>query len=137
MVDQPIHYDVFLAHNSADKPAVETIAMRLREAGLHPFLDKWHLTPGMPWQTELEEALTLLPNPGRPILLIVDQFAELFTHGGANLPLGRSGRRFRKSGPTNATSVCEREHRPFSLESYPCSLGGPSTQTSSKSPRDR
>jgi len=51
-------YDVFLSHNSVDKPAVEAIALRLREmAHLEPFLDKWHLIPGEPWQEALEEAL--------------------------------------------------------------------------------
>ena len=51
-------YDVFLSHNSADKEAVENIAQRLRqEAKLQPFLDKWHLIPGEPWQEGLEEAL--------------------------------------------------------------------------------
>lgn len=51
-------YDVFLSHNSVDKPAVEAIARRLREeARLEPFLDKWHLVPGEPWQEALEEAL--------------------------------------------------------------------------------
>jgi hypothetical protein len=52
------HYDVFLSHTSGDKDAVERIARRLRaEAQLEPFLDKWHLIPGNPWQEELEQAL--------------------------------------------------------------------------------
>lgn len=52
-------YDVFLSHNSVDKPAVEELARRLAgEAGLNPFLDKWHLVPGEPWQEALEAALT-------------------------------------------------------------------------------
>ncbi|MGD2048283.1 MAG: SUMF1/EgtB/PvdO family nonheme iron enzyme [Chloroflexota bacterium] len=51
-------FDVFLSHNSADKSAVELIAHRLRtEAGLNPFLDKWHLVPGVSWQQALEDAL--------------------------------------------------------------------------------
>jgi formylglycine-generating enzyme required for sulfatase activity len=51
-------YDVFLSHNGADKPHVEALAGRLEdEAGLKPFLDKWHLVPGEPWQEALEEAL--------------------------------------------------------------------------------
>ena len=50
-------YDVFLSHSSADKPAVEDLARRLRELGIEPFLDKWHLIPGDPWQEALEEAL--------------------------------------------------------------------------------
>ena len=57
MGDQPT-YDVFLSHNSADKEAVELLARRLtEEAGLNPFLDKWHLVPGEPWQEALEVAL--------------------------------------------------------------------------------
>ena len=51
------HYDVFLSHNSADKLAVQTLADRLRAAGLAPFLDIWHLIPGTPWQEGIEEAL--------------------------------------------------------------------------------
>ncbi len=50
-------YDVFLSHASADKPNVEALARRLRDDGLEPFLDKWHLIPGEPWQEALEEAL--------------------------------------------------------------------------------
>ncbi len=51
-------YDVFLSHNIGDKPAVEALAQKLLDAGLTPFLDKWHLVPGEPWQEALEEALT-------------------------------------------------------------------------------
>ncbi len=51
-------YDVFLSHCSADKPAVEAIAVRLRdEAGLRPFLDKWALVPGESWMPALERGL--------------------------------------------------------------------------------
>jgi len=50
-------YDVFLSHAGGDKPAVERLATKLREAGVEPFLDKWHLIPGQPWQEALEEAL--------------------------------------------------------------------------------
>ncbi len=51
-------YHVFLSHSSADKPAVEQLARRLRdEAHLNPFLDKWHLVPGAPWQPALVQAL--------------------------------------------------------------------------------
>jgi len=54
---EPMPYDVFLSHAGADKPAVERLAKKLREAGVEPFLDKWHLIPGEPWQEALEEAL--------------------------------------------------------------------------------
>lgn len=50
-------YDVFLSHAGQDKPAVEELARRLRRRRLKPFLDKWHLVPGEPWQEALEEAL--------------------------------------------------------------------------------
>ena len=51
-------YDVFLSHASPDKPAVEELARRLSAESLKPFLDRWHLVPGEPWQEALEEALT-------------------------------------------------------------------------------
>jgi hypothetical protein len=51
-------YDVFLSHTSADKDDVEAIARHLADdAALSPFVDKWHLIPGNPWQEELEQAL--------------------------------------------------------------------------------
>jgi len=50
-------YAVFLSYASADKPAVEALARRLREDGLEPFLDIWHLVPGEPWQEALEGTL--------------------------------------------------------------------------------
>lgn len=50
-------YDIFLSHATADKPAVEYLARKLQEAGIAPFLDKWHLIPGRVWQTELANGL--------------------------------------------------------------------------------
>ena len=50
-------YDVFLSHNGDDKKPVIEIAQRLRDAGLRPFLDAWHLVPGEPWQEALEDAI--------------------------------------------------------------------------------
>lgn len=50
-------YDVFLSHNSADKPAVENLARRLVKAGIQPWLDTWNLIPGEPWQEAIEQAL--------------------------------------------------------------------------------
>jgi len=52
------HYDVFLSHNGADQADVVTLAEALRTQGhLRPFLDRWHLIPGMPWQEAIEAAL--------------------------------------------------------------------------------
>lgn len=50
-------YDVFLSHNSRDKPAVETIAYKLRAAELNPWLDKEQLIPGTKWQGGLAGGL--------------------------------------------------------------------------------
>jgi len=55
---KPDRYDVFLSHNNRDQEAVETLGRRLvLDAKLRPFLDKWHLIPGAPWQAALEGAL--------------------------------------------------------------------------------
>jgi hypothetical protein len=55
----PTQYDVFLSHQSGDKQLVEILATQLEDKeGLKPFLDKWHLIPGDPWQEALEEALS-------------------------------------------------------------------------------
>ena len=51
------HFDVFLSHNSGEKPTVERIAEKLKRVGLEPWLDKWYLTPGGDWQTELAVGL--------------------------------------------------------------------------------
>src|SRR5437660_8414604 len=50
-------YDVFLSHSKSNIAAVEQVARELAAAGLKPFLDKWHLVPGEPWQEALERAL--------------------------------------------------------------------------------
>jgi TIR domain len=52
-----VDFDVFLFHNSADKPAVEEIACKLKDAGFQPWLDKWCLTPGETFQRGLAEGL--------------------------------------------------------------------------------
>ncbi len=57
MTDTTAQSDVFLSHNSADKPAVESLAQRLLAAGIRPWLDSWNLIPGDPWQEGIEEAL--------------------------------------------------------------------------------
>ncbi len=51
-------FDVFLCHNSKDKPEVKVIANQLKERGLLPWLDEWELQPGTPWQRTLEEQIT-------------------------------------------------------------------------------
>jgi hypothetical protein len=50
-------FDVFLSHNAQDKPVVERIALKLKENGLEPWFDKWHLTSGGNWQDDLAAGL--------------------------------------------------------------------------------
>jgi GUN4-like/TIR domain len=50
-------FDVFLCHNSKDKPEVIEIAHELIRQGIKPWLDKWQLPPGLPWQPLLEEQI--------------------------------------------------------------------------------
>jgi hypothetical protein len=53
----PDEFDVFLSHNSQDKPLVEEIGAQLRGKGLRVWLDKWELRPGFPWQEGIEEGV--------------------------------------------------------------------------------
>ncbi len=50
-------FDVFLCHNSEDKPAVKEIGGHLKERGILPWLDEWELRPGLPWQRLLEKQI--------------------------------------------------------------------------------
>lgn len=51
-------FDVFLSHNSADKPMVRRLAKKLQTRGLRVWLDESHLIPGRPWQEELESIIS-------------------------------------------------------------------------------
>jgi hypothetical protein len=53
----PDGFDVFLSHNSRDKPVVEEICTLLEKEGLRVWLDKKELRPGFPWQEGLEEGI--------------------------------------------------------------------------------
>jgi TIR domain len=46
-------FDVFLCHNSEDKPAVREIAQKLSEKKIKPWLDEEQIRPGTSWQTAL------------------------------------------------------------------------------------
>jgi nucleotide-binding universal stress UspA family protein len=48
---------VFLSHNSRDKPTVRQLAEALKARGLRVWLDEWELIPGRPWQEALEEMI--------------------------------------------------------------------------------
>ena len=53
-------FDVFLCHNSQDKPAVKKIAEELLARGLNPWFDEWELRPGLPWQRTLEGQISTI-----------------------------------------------------------------------------
>jgi WD40 repeat protein/energy-coupling factor transporter ATP-binding protein EcfA2 len=50
-------FDVFLSHNSLEKPVVRRLAEKLKREQLEPWLDSWCLTAGGDWQTELAGGL--------------------------------------------------------------------------------
>jgi hypothetical protein len=51
-------YDVFLSHSHKDALWVEDLAKRLEDDhGLRPWLDRWVLIPGKPWQREIARGL--------------------------------------------------------------------------------
>lgn len=51
-------FDVFLAHNSADKPQVEAIGEALKCRGLKPWIDKEQIPPGRWFQDVIQQAIT-------------------------------------------------------------------------------
>ncbi len=50
-------YDVFLCHNSQDKPEVMKIGQRLKDRGILPWLDEWNVRPGLSWLNEIEKQI--------------------------------------------------------------------------------
>jgi hypothetical protein len=50
-------FDVFLCHNSEDKPAVRDIAQKLVNEGIKPWLDEDQIRPGTSWQTALGQQI--------------------------------------------------------------------------------
>ncbi len=50
-------YDVFLSHNSQDKPAVRELAERLKGDGLRVWLDEWVIRPGDSIPLAIEQGL--------------------------------------------------------------------------------
>ncbi|KAB8320130.1 TIR domain-containing protein [Tolypothrix campylonemoides VB511288] len=52
-------FDVFLAHNSQDKPLVRAIANQLKQRGLNPWLDEEQIPPGRAFQDEIQQAIPL------------------------------------------------------------------------------
>ncbi|MCA9476327.1 MAG: toll/interleukin-1 receptor domain-containing protein, partial [Nitrospira sp.] len=50
-------FDIFLSYHWRDHAQVEALACRLRDQGLHVFLDRWYLAPGQSWLEALESTL--------------------------------------------------------------------------------
>ncbi|ACK67605.1 Tetratricopeptide TPR_2 repeat protein [Rippkaea orientalis PCC 8801] len=59
-MSEGFEFDVFLAHNSVDKPHVREISNKLRERGLKPWLDEEQIPPGMSFQDEIQKAIPLI-----------------------------------------------------------------------------
>jgi len=51
-------FDVFLSHNSKDKPDVKRVGEALKKRGISVWLDEWELRPGHSWQEGLEHIVT-------------------------------------------------------------------------------
>ena len=58
--DNSNQFDVFLAHNTQDKPQVRVIAQELKRRGLKPWLDSEQIPPGRPFQDEIQKAISLV-----------------------------------------------------------------------------
>jgi hypothetical protein len=54
---EPQPFDIFLSHNSKDKPAVRRLGKALTKRGLRVWLDEWELVPGQTWQDALEQII--------------------------------------------------------------------------------
>ena len=50
-------FDVFLCHNSEDKPAVREIARQLAQNNIKPWLDEQQIRPGTSWQKALGQQI--------------------------------------------------------------------------------
>jgi hypothetical protein len=49
---------VFLCHASEDKPMVRQIKTTLHARNVEPWLDEDELIPGLPWQEQIEQAMS-------------------------------------------------------------------------------
>jgi len=56
-VQESSDFDVFLAHNSLDKPQVEAVAQELKQRGIKYWLDKEQIPPGKWFQDVIQEAI--------------------------------------------------------------------------------
>lgn len=51
-------FNVFLCHNSEDKPQIRMIAECLKKQGISLWFDEWELRPGVRWQQILQEQIS-------------------------------------------------------------------------------
>jgi|APLak6261673822_1056097.scaffolds.fasta_scaffold00126_7 hypothetical protein len=54
---EPESFEVFLCHNSEDKPEIRRIADDLIKRGIKPWLDEREIMPGTAWQSALEDQI--------------------------------------------------------------------------------
>ena len=57
MMKSESEWNVFLCHNSQEKPQVEKIRHALQEQGIKTWLDKYDFEPFRPWPDQLEEVI--------------------------------------------------------------------------------
>lgn len=50
-------FSVFLSYSGSDRLTVEALARKLSSHGIKPWLDRWNLVPGEPFQPEIERAI--------------------------------------------------------------------------------
>ena len=55
-------FDIFLCHNSEDKPFVKRIGLDLIQKGILPWIDEWEMSGGERWQAVLEEKINDIPS---------------------------------------------------------------------------
>ncbi|TVQ19539.1 MAG: TIR domain-containing protein [Leptolyngbya sp. DLM2.Bin15] len=53
-------FDVFLCHNSEDKPAVINIAEHLKQRDIKPWIDIWEICPGRSWLDVLQDQIKII-----------------------------------------------------------------------------
>ena len=63
---QEFAYDVFLSHNSSDKPTVRELAEELKKRHIKVWLDEEQLVPGQLWQEALEEIIQTVKTTAVP-----------------------------------------------------------------------
>ena len=61
-MENQTRFDIFLCHNSEDKPEVKKIRDRLKHVGLHPWLDDGDLRAGGRWLKSLQERIVQIPS---------------------------------------------------------------------------